>query len=259
MDSLITERLRKGMEARRRREAAEARSSPETPAVKIGERAIDGCAKALENSVRASLQTSFESWEVDLLSQVESVVRQTARTKVVPAAPKQRPSPVAPILSKAAEAERDPPQEEPEEPAPTARDRAPPRTTPGIAEDFSAAVEFPAEPLAAAEEDPPAGAPAAAGEQGELGKKLDELIDLVQASMEHDSDAPAKLAPDLSREIAREVAGRLRDALPSLVAAPPARPARAREEAEESAPAEPPRIPIDDIAAMIDHVTRTQR
>jgi hypothetical protein len=87
-------------------------------------------------------------------------------------------------------------------------------------------------------------------EGGQVSDKLDELIRLVKVSLEdRPSPGPARLPSEVTSQIAREVAGRLKDTLGNLKASPA--PAEASRE-QKREPQSPPRIPIDDIAAMID-------
>jgi hypothetical protein len=82
---LISDRLRAGMEARRQRRAAEeARDAAGAPPPPAGDDLVRDCVGALESSVRDSIRATFESWELDLLSEVESAARQGARTTVIP-------------------------------------------------------------------------------------------------------------------------------------------------------------------------------
>jgi hypothetical protein len=127
------------------------------------------------------------------------------------------------------------------------------------------------EPIPAAPPSPLAGAPEAAAiaatpqqaaiegpgsppteENEEVADKLDELIRLVKASLEdRPSPAPTRLPSEVSSQIAREVAGRLKDTLGGLK---PSQQAPAAPQAPRREPEGPPRIPIDDIAAMIDQL-----
>ena len=90
--------------------------------------------------------------------------------------------------------------------------------------------------------------PSTTAAPAELARKLDELIQLVKRSI---STSPADrqpiVPPELTREIAREIAGRLRSTMGT--AAPPGPPPPA------APPAAPNRIPLDDVASMIDQIT----
>ncbi len=101
----------------------------------------------------------------------------------------------------------------------------------------------------------PAQAPSTeAGEPREaLAQKLDELIHLVKASVPPGTGTAA-VPREVSSEIAREVVGRLKDTLATMSHAPSALPAPGPPPPEEA-----PRIPIDDIAAMIDQIAGSER
>ena len=84
----------------------------------------------------------------------------------------------------------------------------------------------------------------------ELTLKIDQLILLVRNSL--DQRAPGKssqLPRDLSSTIAREVVGRLKETLPALKMGP-----EAPTQVPKPAPVEDAKIPIGDIAAMIDQI-----
>jgi len=106
--------------------------------------------------------------------------------------------------------------------------------------------------------------PSPAAEKEDLVQKLDELIRLVRNSLDGREPAgPAVVPQKISREIAREVAGQLRATISSCLPAQPA-PAGAGTYPPASQPAgpgapaapkQPARIPLDDVASIIDQIT----
>jgi hypothetical protein len=98
--------------------------------------------------------------------------------------------------------------------------------------------------------------PAEQDRRGHLEEKLDQLITLFNAHVANKQlpvgGAAASLPPDLVSRIAREVVAKIRDsgALSTAPSHPPA------DSGEDAAAKEPARISLDDIASIIDHVTR---
>ncbi len=92
----------------------------------------------------------------------------------------------------------------------------------------------------------------------DLVQKLDELIRLVRNSLDGREPAgPAVVPQKLSREIAREVAGQLRATISSCLP-PRTEPAAAAPSGSPQSPAgpkQPARIPLDDVASIIDQIT----
>jgi hypothetical protein len=104
----------------------------------------------------------------------------------------------------------------------------------------------------------PAPRTADAGEGGMIQDKLAELLALLKENLALKETAAVEIPRNVTMEIAREVAGRVKDTvLSSLKSAPAAGTGSA---GQTPPPAAPPatvekRIPIGDVAAMIDHLT----
>jgi hypothetical protein len=163
----------------------------------------------------------------------------------VPAVPEKRPAPAAPAAP-TAPAVTTAPASAAAPPAAPAVERARPPVT--------------ARPAPAAAETGPLAAPR---EATEIDAKLGELLKLVKeglVSRPGESPSRVEIPRHLTQEIAREVAGRVKDSVLSSIqqqgaaadevrlAPPAAAPAPAR--------AAPRRIPLDDIGAIIDQITR---
>jgi hypothetical protein len=338
MSTLISESMLKSLEARRRRRG-ERKSDGLSPApgkAATAARApadFAGCARALEEAIRGSIRTSFESWSAGLMPQLQGLARKAAESaSAAPpsfastVAPRSAPPPIAPASPAAARPSEDPPLvalQVPVPPPAKARDagipdgakppgkdswndlveavcdlrrqwdretfemcledRSPKAKTVVIKKPAAAPVaadlveraasapaagDLPSAPVPPQQTErspqpvphaaPPAPAPAdrsapAGSPPEEVSGKLDHLIQLVQESLESqsDKDAPFPSPSEVSSQIAREVAGRLQATLsswsPPAGAAASPRPVAPPPKAEE-----PARIPIDDIAAMVD-------
>jgi hypothetical protein len=271
MDShLISESILRCIEERRRRlkEKQKSPSGAAPAAAKLGAGEVSACAAELDRTIRNSILSSFSQWEVNLVPQVEEMVRQAGPGLKAAAAPGSGEE-------GAAVSDPCPPASLGEEILPPARTLEGPGggdSWSKLAEDvrdlhqelqgqsfescfpeekLEPAPAVPAAPEGPSSEPEPAAERAAAVPSEELGQKLDELIRLVRNSMDDRAGGPvAGVTPQLSQEIAREVAGRLQSALSGLKSA-----AASDGAGTTGAAAPEERIPLDDVASIIDQIT----
>ena len=242
--------------------------------------AVSNCAQELGQAIRTSLMESFRQWEVTLVPEMSRALRgfalrprakpDSAPQRVEPGATAQRlpvAAPPAPLPRAADDASGREPQEEPswdslaqavqelrlewdrqsfEELFPDQSVRS---AEPKQVEEYGGFPGGTACGAGGTSTERPVEAGSDAAPDG-LTRKLDELIRLVRGSLT-DKPAPPAPAPGRidTREIAREVAGQLRETIAGYA------PVAGRPESPAAPPAPPKRIPISDVGSIIDQIT----
>lgn len=282
----ISESILRNLDARRRRLQGQEPASGEVALPEAGDPGalISTCKSGLEKAIRESIRASFSKWEGKLVPEIEGIARRATQgwcpegwepypppeQSVEPQALRSPPPPPIPaprlsttggnpqgsgtpkkdswneLVDAVKELRREWDQETFEkcfgEEAPSGGAEHRGKETGG--QEIPQQVSRPAETPSPVD-DPP---------QEELKRKLDELIQLVKSSSrERGTGKAPTLSSEVTREIAREVASRLRDTLDGLKAKP--------EKGSSASPSAAPvqRIPIGDIEAMIDQITGSKR